>query len=112
MTYPEVIRIGFHDYEVEYVDDLAINDSEIMGVIFENAKKILVSARFCDQKIPRSALAQTLMHEILHAIDFMTEFEVFKDKEGAIDAFAEYMCMVFRDNPDFVKLFREKKERK
>ncbi len=103
---PDIIRIGFHDYEVEYVEGLEIEDNEIMGVIYENAKKIFVSACHHEQDVPKTSLVQTLMHEILHAIDFMTEFEVFKDKEGAIEVFSEYLCMVIRDNPDFIRLFK------
>lgn len=103
---PATIRIGFHDYDVAYVDGLSVNDREVMGVIYENAKTIAVSTCHAEQDIPLSATAQTLIHEILHAIDFMTEYKVFKGKEGAIDAFAEYLCMVIRDNPQLVKLIQ------
>jgi hypothetical protein len=103
---PTTIRIGFHDYGVEYVEGMEIDGNEVMGCILFDAKLLKISTMYCGRKLPASSILQSLMHEITHAIDHETEFEVFNDKEPAVDSFASYMCMVMRDNPDLLRLFR------
>lgn len=47
---------------------------------------------------PESAIAETLLHEIIEAVDWLTHQEVFKNKHDALSAFSEALFQVLSDN--------------
>lgn len=103
---PETIKLGFHEYSITYEDEgFELDGTNVLGIILDDSKNIAISLSSNGIPLRKPQIAQTIMHELIHAIDYAT-FNIFKDNEDAVDAFSEYLCMLIRDNPDFIKLFK------
>ena len=61
MNIPNKVKIGAHEYEIVFRDDLDSDD--FMGVCRPSKLKI-----FIDGKLPQSQQEETFIHEVLHAI--------------------------------------------
>ena len=113
MNLPKKIKIGFHDYKVVYPHSFGVESIDKMGLCDSNAKNLYVADELCGQEIPDSVKLQTMVHEILHGMADTSNLGLFEDDNGnpdesQIDGFAEWLCMVLHDNPEFTKLFLPK----
>lgn len=100
MKIPKTLKISGHSYKVTFpyifterfdrwgdCDD-AIKQIRIMEVDGSGTKRA------------ESAISVTFLHEILHAIDYLTGHEQFRGPEGEkrIEAISEGLFQVLRDN--------------
>ena len=52
-------------------------------------------------------IAITLIHEVLHAIDFDTGHKIFAENESAMEGISHGIYQVLVDNPQFLELLKE-----
>lgn len=104
MTRPRRIKIGAHWYRVTYVDTI---EGRCVGICHTSAKTIKVRKILTDRM-----LAQTLLHEVMHAIYY--EFGVINSEqsdkdyaagmaseETAVNGLSNGLMQVLVDNPSF-----------
>ena len=92
---PEIIRVLGKDYEVKVFEDF-----EHCGECDDIRQTIKIQAH-----MPMSLEQDTLLHEIIHALDFNMKTQM---KERQVSALASGLIAVFRDNPGFVSyLFQQ-----
>ncbi len=107
---PKTIKIGIHEYKVVY-PFVFKEMSDMFGQAHLIENKIYLSDNFQGRPLSDSCLVTNLIHEILHIIDNKSGHKVFETNgewnEDAINAWSEYLCMVFVDNPALLKLFQE-----
>ncbi len=106
---PKKIKIGYRDYKVDYPYTFTEQSSSV-GQHCATLCEIKITGTWLNVTVPDQAVIQTLMHEILHGIEAISNLGLFRDNDGnldehQVDGLAEWLCMVLRDNPDFVKLF-------
>ena len=92
MKIPKKIKVGGHVYRVIYPCDFAENKN-LRGQHDGDTKEIRIS-----DDGPESVIAETLLHEILHAVDSVTGYKLFEDNERAIVGIGEALFQVLRDN--------------
>ncbi len=99
MKIPKKLKIGGHWYTVKYPYEFT-ERGDIDGQQDSDALLIKVSDKdsWSHQNRPKSRVAVVFLHEILHACDSFSGHKIFKDKEGAIEAFGEILFQVLRDN--------------
>ena len=100
---PKKIKVGIHEYRVEFCD------MENLGLCDNNAKVISIQRGV----LPTVGLV-ILFHEMLHAVSSVSNLRLFEIIEGEVDedkldGCAEWLCMVLKNNPEFTKLFLERK---
>lgn len=91
------VRIGGIPYLIKHVQDLHDGDAKLDGRISTSLSEINIDGRL----IP-SAVAQCLLHEMVHA--FYIHIGVQDFDEGQVDAIAYQLYATICDNPE---LFRE-----
>jgi len=99
MKIPEKIKIGGHWYKITYPYHFR-ERGDLTGFHDGDAEAILVDDRdnFSHEKRPESSVMVTLIHEVLHAIDFVTGHHVFNDNENAIEGFSQCVYQILIDN--------------
>lgn len=111
MNIPSKIKVGSCDYSV--VHPYKFRDIGYCGICDYIALEIRLSDTNSDGDLVKDqAKLKTLMHEVIHAIDHASSLGVFCDEDGKpdeakVDGWAEWLCMVLRDNPDFTRMFLE-----
>ena len=86
------IKIGGHNYSVFYVKgNHKEKGIENYGKIYHDAKKIYI-----DKDIAKSQQEETLLHEILHAIDQIYNNHSLSEKQ--IESMSEGLYQVLKDN--------------
>lgn len=95
------VKIGAFNYSVEYVSDLRDSSGKLDGRIRHGQTSIQIDADMNHQ-----ATAQTLLHEVIHAI--ATQIGVPNLKEEVVDALAYGVYQVIRENPQLVKMINSK----
>lgn len=100
--FPTSVRIGYHDFKVEEWSVVAASMASRYGECDHQAKTIRVTRSHGDRKA-----AETLVHEMLHAI--FTEWVIEdEDKEERIVAtLAGAICAAWRQNPEAFEWIRE-----
>lgn len=109
MEIPKEIKIGFRTYDVIYPHPF--KDTNHCGMADYQRQEIRLGAdgdNGCKYK-PEYIL-QALMHEVIHCIENSSELRVFRNVDGSVnesmvDGWAEWLCMVLIDNPDFTRMF-------
>jgi hypothetical protein len=92
---PKEVRILGKAYEVQVVPGF-----EDCGECFDMKQQIKLQA-----EMPTTLEQDTLLHEVIHALDFNMKLNM---KERQVSALAAGLIGVFRDNPSFVKyLFQQ-----
>lgn len=90
-----VIKIGPLDIDVFFIP----GDNEDFGDFTYLQSQIRV-----DSRLKSTALVDTLLHEILHAIWALGHLKSKAQKEErAVAVIATYLTQVIRDNPDLMK---------
>jgi len=97
---PPSIKIGATDYTVRIEDTLPDDD---FGYSDSRLQEIAISK---DQN--KQAAADTLLHEILHAIWHESGLFAIKrpDEETIVRITSTWLCLVFRDNPDVLTFIK------
>lgn len=86
---PTSVRILGKEYEVKVIPDF-----EDCGQCDDLKQELRLQAN-----MPMALEQDTLLHEIIHALDFSIKTHM---KERQVSALASGLIAVFRDNPDFV----------
>lgn len=100
---PQYIKIGYADFEIVGLthDQAALRDpAGICGQIHPD--KHIIDY---DESLNQVALANTLLHECMHGIVDMQglTFRREEEEENIVNALANGMSALIRDNPDFIK---------
>jgi hypothetical protein len=102
MKMPKTLRVGGRTYRVIYPHSFDDMPKPLLGLCDNSKQVIRVSGRdssggtLCDE-----ATLQTFLHEVLHAIDYVyggAQVNRLENSEEIIDALAEGIMQVFRDN--------------
>ena len=88
---PKSIKIVGKTYAVEEIPEL----EEDCGACYDTKQLIKIAA-----DLPQELSQDTLLHEVLHAIDFQMHLNL---KERHISAMASGLIAVIKENPEFVK---------
>jgi hypothetical protein len=92
MTIPSSVVILGRVYNIDQKDFI---DGDLLGQCDSDALKIMIK-----KNQPEILEADTLLHEILHAIDDAMQTKM---KERQVHCTATGLLALFKDNPDFVK---------
>jgi len=103
MSYPNKIKIGPYDYNVETVDHLMDLQGELYGQHDPSSNTIRINGAIKNEQIK----AETLWHEILHAIWNIFHLGCPCEEEKAVSSLATGVAMVMRDNPALRKYLWE-----
>jgi hypothetical protein len=95
------VKIGPFYYSVEYIPDLRDESGKLDGRIRHSQTRIQIEADLNQQMT-----AQTLLHEILHAV--VSQIAMPSLKEEVIDSLATGVYQVIRENPQLVKMINKK----
>lgn len=88
---PAEVKIIGKTYKIEPVPEM---DDEC-GACYDSKQLIKIS-----EDLPQELSQDTLLHEVMHAIDFQMHTNM---KERQISAMAAGLTAVFKENPTFVK---------
>lgn len=91
---PSCIKIGPHDFQITQ-DEIIHNDREVMGRTDSNICKIQICLKLKEGKIPESQIADTFLHETIHAIDHIFELGL---REKQIRSLSSALLATIRDN--------------
>ena len=100
MNIPEKIKVGYRDYKLEEWKQTVATANEAHGQFFSKEGIIGYAA---DEK--GVSHANTLLHEILHAIVYQWNIEL-EDKEE--EKLVNGLTTVIVDNPKLIDYFKEK----
>jgi len=106
MNRPKIIKIGYADYKIEWVQKECLRESQNAWATFDAAEQKIRVAVNC----PAQRQASTLIHEIIHGIDHHFDLPTNDDpkddpnkkngrNESIITGIAEGLSCVIRDNP-------------
>jgi len=96
MDLPKSVKVGHVVYELHYNDKLKDGDEDLHGICQENSY-IAVNPRY-------STVRSTLVHEILHAIDYYLGENL---SERVVTSVSNMLFAVLKDNPDVVAYLLE-----
>lgn len=96
MNPPKHVVVGPHRYKVVMVPDGVLVDGGAAG---QCSRSVLVIA--VDQGQKRSLIAETLLHELTHALLAATDLSD-EEEERVARVLGPGLLMLLRDNPDLV----------
>ena len=103
MARPTKVRIGPHDIAIKFTEHLLYDGEQVLG-LYENHKSLIqVSTQQSD-----SMMADSLLHEIIHAVHYiqigisMKEEELTIKEEQLTTLTATSLCQVFKDSPNVI----------
>ena len=100
---PKSIRVGYRDFAVEAWDPLAASGAACFGEFASMQGVIRLRA-----DLPPQELANTLLHELMHAMHFTGGIRGGeKSEEDTVVILANQLAQVWRDNPEFVQFMSE-----
>ena len=91
------LRVGYREYKLIDSHDL-LKQLGMHGKCDNNHGEIHYSKEY-----GKGALADTLVHELLHALWHIHVDEEAVEEEKAVTMLAHGLCQVIKDNPKFVK---------
>ena len=101
MKLPKKVKISYVDYTIlEYLKTEAEAAKEL-GDCEQEAKIIRMKIADCS----RQNQANTLQHEILHAVKYEYDISL-KNEESIVTGFANGLCQVRRDNPEIEEFLK------
>ena len=104
MHIPEKIKVGYRSYKLEEWKQTVASANEAQGQFFSKEGVIGYTA---DEK--GVSHANTLIHEILHAIVYQWSMELDdKVEELVVNGLANGLTTIFVDNPKLLDYFKEK----
>jgi hypothetical protein len=97
------IKIGYRDYKIKNLDSIVSKCNEINGQFLASDGMIALSST--EDNISH---ANTLIHEILHAIVYQWGIELDdKDEERICNTIANGLTTVFIDNPSLLSYIQK-----
>jgi hypothetical protein len=97
------IKIGYRDYKIKNLDSIVSKCNEINGQFLASDGMIALSST--EDNISH---ANTLIHEILHAIVYQWGIELDdKDEERICNTIANGLTTVFVDNPSLLSYLQK-----
>ena len=101
---PQSIKIGYRNYKLEKWKQTVANANEAHGQFF--AKEGVIGDTDEEQGVSH---ANTLLHEILHAIVYQWNIELGdKEEEQLVNGLTNGLTTVFVDNPELLDYFKTK----
>ena len=101
-TLPKRIRVGHCYYTVGLLDRRQAVADDRWGSHSRERLEIDL-----DPELPAPVAAETLLHEIFHAVYDMWALEDTDNEERMCDAVAGSLCMIWADNPLLVRWLNE-----
>ena len=103
MNIPEKIKVGYREYKLEKWKQTVANANDAHGQFF--AKEGIIGYTEEEKGISH---ANTLLHEILHAIVYQWNIELFDKEEPVVNGLNNGLTTVLVDNPKLVDYLKEK----
>ena len=94
---PSIIKVGAFDIAVKSWPIFNASDERSFGQFRPASLEIAI----CDF-LPERRQAETMIHEILHAIWHVWALRQSSDEEVVVGSMAQGLAAVFRDNPDLL----------
>lgn len=115
MNIPKQLKIGSHVFDVVYPFDFtSIGEEDTLGDYMYTTCKIRIAetrgkGRDKEDKVPVPDCRKraVLLHEGVHASLFMAGRNKDANNEDLVEALAENLLMIFRENPDLVSCLME-----
>ncbi len=101
---PRTIKIISQEYQVKEMPELEKRQGDFLGLCRNSELEIFIDERWKDQ-----VQANTLLHEILHAVAHqMGKLGLDgKAEERVVETMANGLCAVIRDNPRLFSLIQK-----
>lgn len=97
MKFPKKLKVGAQQYTIIY--PWVFKEEDSMVGLHENREGVIkVAETFRGDRIPDNKIKQTLLHEIMHAIDFYYLSHMLTEDESIIDRFATGWLSIFMNN--------------
>ena len=104
MNIPDKIKIGYREYKLEEWKQTVASANEAQGQFF--AKEGIIGYTAEEKRVSH---ANTVLHEILHAIVYQWNIELEdKEEEKLVNGLTNGLTTVFVDNPKLMDYFKEK----
>ena len=103
MNIPEKIKVGYREYKLEKWKQTVANANDAHGQFF--AKEGIIGYTEEEKGISH---ANTLLHEILHAIVYQWNIELGDKEEPVVNGLTNGLTTVFVDNPKLMDYLKEK----
>ena len=101
---PEKIKIGYKEYRLEKWKQTVASANEAQGQFF--AKEGVIGYTAEEKGVSH---ANTLIHELLHAIVYQWNMELEeKDEEKLVNGLANGLTTIFVDNPKLMDFLKDK----
>jgi len=110
MNKPNNIKVGWKDIRIEYIEpQFERNNADFWGQFLSRKGVIEIQ-----KEIQGDDLANTLLHEVLHAIVYASSLnseggalEDHKDEEQTVNSITNHLMAVIKDNPWFLDFLKE-----
>ena len=104
MNIPDKIKVGYKEYKLEEWKQTVASANEAQGQFF--SKEGVIGYVTTEQGVSH---ANTIMHEIMHAIIYQWNIELGdKEEEHLVSALSNGLTTVFVDNPKLMDYLKEK----
>ena len=101
---PESIKIGYRDYKLEKWKQTVATANEAQGQFFQ--KEGIIGYVTTEEGVSH---ANTIIHEILHAIIYQWNIELGeKEEEHLVNALSNGLTTVLVDNPELINYLKTK----
>ena len=95
MKIPDKIKVAGHTYKVIW-DDEKLSNEGFTGLACHNELIIYLCKIYRGEKLAKSVIEETLLHEILHTVD--VNYNNHALNEDTIDRLSEGLHQVLKDN--------------
>ena len=110
MNKPNNVKVGWKDIRIEYIEpQFERNNADFWGQFLSRKGVIEIQ-----KEIQGDDLANTLLHEVLHAIVYASSLnseggalEDGKDEEPTVNSITNHLMAVIKDNPWFLDFLKE-----
>ena len=101
--FPDWIKVGGHNLEIRDVEEIFDRKEGYgIGAFYKNAGYIEVAQKNqSEHVISESIRYETLIHEILHAVNYFNNFD--RMNEQQVDIMSQGLFQVIKDNPHVFK---------
>lgn len=99
---PKAVRIGCFSYVVQVIEEEGAEIAGIAGAMHSLRQRIRIRAGMTPQQV-----ANTFIHEVLHAIHHVYGLRDGCDEETFTELSANGLCAFWQDNPKAVKWWEE-----
>jgi len=98
MKIPDKIRVAGHTYKIVW-DDKYLTNEGYVGLSVHNKLLIYLCKKYRGEKLSKSIIEETFLHEILHTID--ANYNNHSLSEETVDRLSEGLYQVLKDNFKF-----------